>query len=191
MWPILLAFLLFTVRNLFLSSLPIPLLLAYSSPPCLFLSSLPIPLLLAYSSPPCRYAIPLHFSHDLSKWPSPVSSSTIFENSPRICDRLSEASNIQHHKTLCSKCSVLPVSSLNWRPICWWKEPSSCRMPFFGLIFQVKLFCLLQFESPNSHVLKRTQSSSYDCISRLWDVSTLHVEYVHNLLTNMYCGTTK
>ena len=100
-------------------------------------------------------------------------------------------SNLQHHKTLCSKCSTLLVSSLNWRPICWWKEPSSCRMPFCVLIFQFKLFCLLQYESPNSHVLKRTQSSSYDCINHLWEVSTLHVEYVHNFLANIDCATTK
>jgi hypothetical protein len=43
-----------------------------------------------------------------------------------ISDLLFEVSKFQHHTQQCSKCSTLPVSSLNLSPICWWKETSDC-----------------------------------------------------------------
>jgi hypothetical protein len=82
----------------------------------------------------CRIAYPppffvlLHFSHEPSNWSSPSLSSTTFQNFPGISELLSAVSKFQHHIQLWSKCSTVLVSSLNLRPVCWWKEPS-CWIP--------------------------------------------------------------
>ena len=64
---------------------------------------------IGYFSAPWLYVIRL-FSHDWSNWSSPSFSSTTFQNLTGVSDLLPETSKFQHHKKLCSKCSILPVS---------------------------------------------------------------------------------
>jgi hypothetical protein len=94
MWPVLLAFLLFTVCRIFLSSW----------------------LLVLFAT--------LHSPHDRSSWFSPSVSITTFQSFPFISDLRSDVSNFQHHATLYCKYSTDLVSSLNLSPVCWWKESS-------------------------------------------------------------------
>jgi hypothetical protein len=75
--PIQLAFPLFTVSRIFLSSFP-----------------------------PWLYAILLRFSHDRSNLSSSYSN-TIFKKFPGISDLLAEVSKFQNHTKLCSKSSIL------------------------------------------------------------------------------------
>ena len=58
------------------------------------------------------YVTLFHFSHDRPNWP-PTLCSTTFQNFAVISDQLSEVSKFQHHIKLCSKWSILIVSSLN------------------------------------------------------------------------------
>jgi len=50
-----------------------------------------------------------------------ILSSTTFQNFPRISDLISDVCKFQHHTKLCSKCSILLVSSLNLSPV-WWQK---------------------------------------------------------------------
>jgi hypothetical protein len=63
-------------------------------------------------------------------WLVPLTSisSTKFWNFSGISDLFSEMSKFQLYTKLCSKCSILLVSSFNLSPIFWWKESSSCWM---------------------------------------------------------------
>ena len=63
-----------------------------------------------------------HFSQDRSNWSSPFFFSTTFQNFSGISHPLPEVSKFQHHKMLRSKCSTLLVSSLNFGPVCLWKN---------------------------------------------------------------------
>ena len=85
---------------------------------------------IGYSSPLWLYVKLLHLSHDRSKW-SPSFFSTTLQNSPVISVILSEVSKFQGYKKPCPKCSTSLVTSLTFSPICWWKQPSSCRMLLF------------------------------------------------------------
>jgi len=85
---------------------------------------------IGYSSPLWLYVILLHLSYDRSKW-SPSFFSTTLLNSPVISVILSEVSKFQGYKKPCPKCSTSLVTSLTFSPICWWKQPSSCRMLLF------------------------------------------------------------
>ena len=60
-----------------------------------------------------------------------IFSSTTFQNFSSISDLLSEVSNFQYYKMLCSKCITSLVSSLNVSPICWRNES----FPFWMLFF--------------------------------------------------------
>ena len=70
-----------------------------------------------YSSPPWLYVIHPHYSQDRSISSSPSFSTAIFQNFPNIFNLLSEVSNFQHHKMMCSKCKILTFSSLIFSPI--------------------------------------------------------------------------
>ena len=76
----------------------------------------------------------LRYTSYLTRWFQLIFSILLehqISNIPEISDLLSEVFNFQHHTKLCSKCSSLLVCSLNWSPICWWKEPFSCWMLLF------------------------------------------------------------
>jgi len=60
----------------------------------------------------------IYYLHHMSYRYSQPFSITISENFQGICDILTEADKIYHHTKLCSKCSILLVSSLNLSPIC-------------------------------------------------------------------------
>jgi len=83
-----------------------------------------------YPSPLWPYVTHLHLSLDRSKW-SPSFFSTTLQNSPVISVILSQVSKFQGYKKPCPKCSTSLVTSLTLSSICWWKQPSSCRMLLF------------------------------------------------------------
>ena len=85
-----------------------------------------------YSTPPCLSVILLRFSHDRSKWSPPSFCSTALQKFPVISVILSEVSKFRGYKKPCPKCSTSLVVSVSLSPICWWKQPSSCRMPLFS-----------------------------------------------------------
>ena len=85
------------------------------------------------------YVTLFHFSHDRPNR-SPSLSSTTFQNFPVISDLLSEASKFQHHIRLCSKCSILLVSSLNLSQILFYW--SFCRgIPTFNFTYSSCITC--------------------------------------------------
>ena len=49
-----------------------------------------------------------------------------FQNFPDFSDVLSEVSNFQHLRKLCSDCITLLASSLDVSPIHWWKKSVEC-----------------------------------------------------------------
>jgi hypothetical protein len=82
-------------------------------------------LYVGYFSPSLLWVILLHFSHKQADWSSPSFSSTTFQNFFGICDLLNTESKFQQNKNLCSRCSILFVSSSNLSWIRWWEEFSA------------------------------------------------------------------
>ena len=60
-----------------------------------------------------------------------------FKTFQSISDLLSEMSKFQHHKMLCSKCSISLVSSWNLSPVCYWKESF-----FWWMLFLPRQSCI-------------------------------------------------
>jgi len=86
-------------------------------------------------------------------------------NIPGISDLISEVFNFQHHTKLCSNCSSLLVCSLNWSPICWWKQPFSCWMLLFhgnpGYNFMRTPYIIYYHITQIAEILKIFQLCSY------------------------------
>jgi len=57
----------------------------------------------------------------LTRWVQMIFS-ILLQHFPGISDLLSTVSKFQHHTELYSNCSILLASSLNFSPICCWKE---------------------------------------------------------------------
>ena len=113
----------------------------------------------------CSLTLILHFSCDRSNWSSPSFSSNTFQNFPAVSDLLPEASKFQHHIKLCSKCSILLVSSSilsqvrQFRQYIYSKHAScfnrkiSCTLPFGLELVRSELYtCMEHIGKPIIHM---------------------------------------
>ena len=95
-------------------------------------------------SSPRWFCVIVHVAHDLSNC-SPSFPSTTFQNFPDISDTPSKLSKFQQHTKLCSKCSILLVSSL----IIWCLSPILFNLPYQARSWRV--WRLQNKKTSNSH----------------------------------------